>query len=331
MKVLYIGGSGNISWRCVSASLELGHDVWVLNRGSSDPKRRPLPSDVRRLLADIREPEHVSGVISRASFDSVVDFTCYLPEHADTAVRLFSDHTDQYIFISSTASYEKPTVKLPYSEQTPLANPYWLYPRNKAACEAIFLTAFQERGFPATIVRPGHTYDTIIPVAVGNADWTVPARLLGGKPVPVHGDGNTLWTLTHSDDLARALVRLVGRSDALGEAFHITSDEWMTWRQITEMLANALGASAPNYVWVPTSEIYRRDQWLGQTILGHKAWCDIYDNSKIKAFVPGWEARIRFVDGIQETIRWFERDSARKFVDPKMDAFLDQLCVAFRG
>jgi nucleoside-diphosphate-sugar epimerase len=329
MRVLYIGGSGNISWRCVSQSIEMGHEVWVLNRGASNPKRRSLPDTVRRLQSDIRKPESVSEAISDARFDSVIDFTCYLPEHAYTALKLFGGRTDQFIFISSTASYQKPTLKLPYTEETPLSNPYWLYARNKAECERIFLTALRDDGFPVTIVRPGHTYDTIIPVAVGNADWTIPARLLSGRPIPLHGDGNTLWTLTHSEDFACALAGLISRPDVIGQTFHITSDEWLTWRRITEILAEVLDVPIPDFVYVPTSEIYKRDQWLGQTILGHKSWCDLYDNSKIKAFLPDWAAHIPYPDGIRKTLQWFDQDQARKFVDPEMDGFLDQLCIDF--
>jgi len=285
---------------------------------------------VRRLQGDIRKPELVNEAIGNAKFDSVVDFTCYSPEHAHAALRLFKGRTHQFIFISSTASYQKPTLKLPYTEETPLSNPYWLYARNKAECERIFLTAFSDDGFPVTIVRPGHTYDTIVPVAVGNGDWTIPARLLGGKPIPLHGDGSTLWTLTHSVDFAGALARLISRPDALGQSFHITSDEWLTWRQITEILAHALGAPSPCFVCVPTSEIYKRNRWLGQTILGHKSWCDIYDNTKIKAFVPGWRARVSYTDGIRKTLQWFDQDPARKFTDLEMDKFLDRLCIDFR-
>jgi nucleoside-diphosphate-sugar epimerase len=272
----------------------------------------------------------VSEVIGKTIFDSVIDFTCYSPDHAYAALKVFRGHTHQFIFISSTAAYQKPTLKLPYTEETPLSNPYWLYARNKAECERIFLNAFDDDGFPITIIRPGQTYDTIIPVAIGNADWTIPARLLGGKPIPLHGDGSTLWTLTHSEDFASAFVRLISRPDALGQAFHITSDEWLTWRQITEILADALGAPTPDFVCISTSEIYRRDKWLGQTILGHKSWCDIYDNSKIKSFVPSWKARIPYYDGIRKTLQWFDQDPTRKFVDSKINCFLDQLCADFK-
>ena len=330
MKVLYIGGSGNISWRCVARSIELGHDVWALNRASPDARRRKLLVPVQTLQADMRSPLSVRQALGSNQFDAIIDFTCFTPEHAAACLDLFAGRTAQYILISSTAAYQKPAAKLPYTEDTPLANPYWPYAQNKAECEKIFHAAWQNQGFPLTVVRPGHTYDTIIPTAVGNADWTIPARLLAGKPIPLHGDGTTLWTLTHSDDFARALVQLIGNPASLGQVFHITSDEWLTWRQIMRILAQALSAPEPEFVFVSSAEIFHRDPWLGQTITGHKAWCDIYDNSRIKKFLPSWQAQIPFSQGIRTTLDWFHQDPVRKKVDARLDVFLNQLCVDFQ-
>jgi nucleoside-diphosphate-sugar epimerase len=329
MKILLIGGNGNISWHCTNEAVLAGHEVWIMNRGVSTHLRRTVPSSVVKLIADIRNPISVKAVLGDTKFDVVADFLCQTTEHAQNDIELFKDRTDHFIFISSTAIYQKPINVLPITESTPLQNRYWDYAKNKIASEETFLTAFRGQGFPITIIRPSHTYDTIIPEAVGYSDWTVSQRMLDGKPILLHGDGSTLWTLTHAEDFARAFILLLGNASSVGHAFHITSDEWLTWRQITEIVAKSLGAQTPQYVFVPSENIYQQNTRLGETLLGHKMWCDIYDNTKIKSFAKGWQAKIPFREGIHRTLDWFNQEPARKRIDHSLDKIMDSLCVEY--
>ena len=229
-RVLFIGGSGVISSACSRVAVDSGIDLFVLNRGRSTA--RPLPPGVNMLRADIREPETVRAEIKDHDFDAVVDWVAFTPEQVRTDVDLFRGRTGQYVFISSASAYQTPPARMPVTESTPLRNPYWQYSRDKIACEDLLVAAYREEGFPATIVRPSHTYDeTLVPFDGG---WTVLGRMLAGKPVIVHGDGTSLWTLTHHDDFARAFVPLLGHPRTLGEAIQITSDDVLTWNQIAE-------------------------------------------------------------------------------------------------
>lgn len=328
MKILVIGGNGNISWHCSTLALAEGHDVWVFNRGASQQVRRPLPTTVKQIIGDIRSKD-AQGILAELHFDVVIDFLCYTPEHAHQAIALFAQKTSQYIFISSSANYAKPNTEFPISENTVLGNPYWDYAKNKLACEEIFFAAFRNKQFPVTIVRPSHTYDTIVPVAVGPADWTVCARLLAGKPILLHGDGSALWTLTHSRDLASALIPLCGHGQAIGEAFHITSHYWNSWIQITRFLADALNVQDPAIVLAPSMGIWKKSPSLGIPLLGHKAWSDIYDNTKIQKFVPGWHARTNPQSGMESTIQWLQADPIRQRIHTDMDDQIGLLCEHF--
>lgn len=329
MRVLFIGGNGNISWSCTCAALTKGHEVYVLNRGLSGSARRALPAGVQELRGDMSDPASVLQALGELRFDAVADFICYTPEQAARNVELFQGRTRQYLFISTASAYQKPLASVPITESTPLANPWWEYSRKKIACEELLLNAWRKQGFPVTIVRPSHTYDTIIPAAMGSSGWTHAQRLLDGRPVVLHGDGTSLWTLTHAEDFARALVGLLGNSGALGHAFHITGDEWLSWRSITTIVADALGAPAPRFVCVPSAAIAARRPELGAGLLGDKAWCALFDNSKIKTFVPGWRATIPFHEGVRRSIAFFRADPARQKVDRELDAFYDGLCAEF--
>lgn len=328
MKVLFIGGTGNISWHCMNYAVRDGHDVCVLNRGSEGLMRRGTVDGVVKMCADMRDQCSVRNILENNHFDVVADFICYNKIHAQLDTELFQHRTNQFIFISTAAAYQKPNISLPMTEEIPLANPNWSYAQNKIDCEEVFGNAYKDIGFPVTIVRPSHTYDTIIPEAVGNSDWTVSQRLLDGKPVVLHGDGTTLWTLTHAEDFARAFTGLMGNTDAIGQSYHITSDEWLTWRQITENVAAALHAPPPRFVCVPSEYIAMKNQRLGAGLLGHKMWCDIYDNTKIKK-IKGWQAEIPFNAGIKRTINWFNQDNRRKIVNKEFDDFLNKLCSEF--
>ena len=324
LRVLFIGGSGVISSACARVAVASGIDLYVLNRGQST--LRPLPPGVRELRADVRNPASVRDVLKDLDFDSVVDWVAFTPEHVSTDIDLFRGRTGQYVFISTASAYQKPPARLPITESTPLRNPYWQYSRDKIACEDLLVRAYRDEGFPATIVRPSHTYDkTKVPLSGG---WTALARMLAGKPVIVHGDGTSLWTVTHHDDFARGFVPLLGHPRTLGEAFHITSDDFLTWDQIAHALASALGVTA-RITHVPSDAIAAADPEWGAGLLGDKAHSMVVDNSKIRSVVPGWRATIPFERGAREIADWYLADPARQVVNEKLDALMDKLAADF--
>ena len=326
LRVLFIGGTGVISSAAAEASLRAGHELTVLNRGATST--RPLPAGAEVLHGDIRDP--ACGPRRRsaaASSTSVVDFVAFTPEHVQTDIDLFLGRTGQYVFISSASAYQKPPARLPILESTPLRNPFWQYSRDKIACEDLLVEAYREHGFPVTIVRPSHTYDrTSMPTMAG---WTDIDRMRRGKPVVVHGDGTSLWTLTHHDDFARAFVGLLGRPQAVGDTFTITSDNVLTWNQIYTALAVAAGAE-PQLVHVASETIAAADPELGPGLLGDKAHSVIFDNSQDRTIVPGWVATIPFEQGAREIIAWYDDDPARQQVDSRLDAVMDKLVETYR-
>jgi nucleoside-diphosphate-sugar epimerase len=319
--VLFVGGTGKISSACVVRAIELGFDVSVLNRNQT--ALRPLPTEVTRFTADVRDVAAARQAIGDRHFDAVVDFTIRLPEQVETDIDLFRGRTGQFIFISSASAYQKPVARLPITESTPLVNPYWEYSRRKIACEERLLWAHREQGFPVTIVRPSHTYDrTGLPVDGG---WTVVDRMRKGKPVVVHGDGTSLWVLTHHDDFARAFVRLLANPLTIGDSFHITSDEVLTWDQINRMVARAAGVTEPHLVHVSSETIAKVLPDWGPPLLGDKAHSVIFDNSKIRCLAPGWVATIPFARGASEIIDWFDAQPDRQVVDGTVDKAFDVL------
>jgi nucleoside-diphosphate-sugar epimerase len=325
LKVLFIGGTGVISSACVREAAARGdNELFVLNRGES--AGRPLPPGVTALRGDVRDAESVRMAIEGLDFDSVVDFVAFAPGHVRADIDLFQERTSQYVFISTASAYQKPPSRLPITESTPLRNPFWQYSRDKIACEDLLVAEYRDTGFPATIVRPSHTYDASKTVLSGG--WTSLARLLAGKPVIVHGDGTSLWTVTHHTDFARAFVPLLGHPRTLGEAFHITSDDVLTWDQIAYALGAALGVT-PRIVHVPSDVIASRDPEWGAGLLGDKAHSAVFDNSKVKSVVPGWRAVVPFERGAREIADWYRADPARQVVDEKLDALMDQLAADF--
>jgi nucleoside-diphosphate-sugar epimerase len=325
MKVLFIGGTGIISSACTPLALQRGMEVTLLNRGQTF--RHPLPEGVQIIEGDIRNPDEVERVLEGHEFDVVVDWIAFTTEHIETDLRLFQGRTKQFIFISSASAYQSPSRFPVITESTPLVNPFWQYSRNKIACEDLLMKAYRDNGFPVTIVRPSHTYDTYIPTAIGGG-YTVADRILRGAPVIVHGDGTSLWTLTHSEDFAKGFVGLLGNERAIGHTFHITSDEALTWDQIYEILGDALGKK-PQIVHIPSDFIARFDADTGAGLLGDKAKNAIFDNSKIKSFVPGFQATIPFREGIRRTLRWHDEDASRKVVDASTNEFLDRCLAAY--
>ncbi len=325
MRVLFIGGTGVISSACSRLAVGRGINLYVLNRGKT---RRPMPEGARALRGDIRDKQSVEAVLKDYEFDAVVDWIGFVPEHVKTDIDLFRGRTGQYVFISSASVYQTPPASLPVTESTPLDNPYWDYSRNKIACEELLVRAYREEKFPITIVRPSHTYDeTTIPVHGG---YTVIDRMRRGKPVIVHGDGASLWVLTNSRDLARGLVGLLGNSRAIGQAFHITSDEVLTWNQICEILARAAGAEA-RLVHVPSDLIAAYDPVWGPSLLGDKTHSMIFDNTKIKQVVPDYAAVIPFSRGAKDIMAWFDADPARQTTDETFDRLLDKIIAAYQS
>jgi nucleoside-diphosphate-sugar epimerase len=319
MKVLFIGGTGEISAACARRAVSRGLELTLLNRGIS--ALRPAPPEARVLRADVRDPAAVVVALAGERFDVVVNFLAFTPEHVEADIERF-DTVGQYVFISSASAYQTPPSRLPVTESTPLRNPVWPYSQAKIACENRLLAAYRERGFPVTIVRPSHTYDrTGIPYDPG---WTVVERMRSGRPVVVHGDGTSLWTLTHADDFAKAFVGLLGHPAAVGDSFHITSDEALTWNAIHGILAEAAGAEA-RIVHVPSDLIARHDEEWGRALLGDKTHSMVFDNTKIRRLVPDYVATIPFVHGAREMIAWHDADASRRQVDPRFDRLFDEL------
>jgi nucleoside-diphosphate-sugar epimerase len=326
MKILFIGGTGIISSACSQLAIERGFDLYLLNRGQTT--KRPIPVGARVLHGDIHDPESVKAAIGQQDFDVVVDWIAFTPEQVETDLSLFGGRTGQYIFISSASAYQTPPSHQPVIESTMLDNPYWLYSRNKIACEERLVQAYRSEKFPMTIVRPSHTYDkTLLPMDGG---YTVVNRMRKGKKVIVPGDGTSLWVLTHHSDFAKGFVGLMGNSHTIGEVFHITSDELLNWNQIFELVARAAGVQA-DMVHVPSDLIAAFDPNLGAGLLGDKSNSMIFDNSKIKRFVPDFAATIPFSRGVEEIMAWYDADPARQVVDDRFDQLEDRILSAYQS
>jgi len=298
--------------------------VTLLNRGTSTT--RPPIEGAESLVGDAGDPASIRDAVGTLEFDVVANFRAFTPDQVEADLELFAGRTGQYLFISSASAYQKPVAHLPIVESTPLRNPFWQYSRDKIACEDVLVRAYRESGFPMTIVRPSHTYDpTLIPLEGG---WTTLARIRDSRPVIVHGDGTSLWTLTHARDFARAFVGLFGNPHALGAPVHITSDEALPWNLIATLLADALGVE-PRIVHVPSDAIAREMPDLGPGLVGDKAHSVIFDNSRVKGLVPGWVATTPFAVGAREIVEWYLADPARQTVDAGRDGAFDALAQRF--
>jgi nucleoside-diphosphate-sugar epimerase len=330
MRVLFIGGTGNISLASTRLAAECGIEVTLLRRGQ---RTADLPKDVRTIPVDIRDEEAVAKALGNETFDAVVDWIAFAPADIERDIRIFRDRARQFIFISSASAYQKPVGHYLITESTPLANPYWQYSRDKIACEDRLMKAYREEGFPITIVRPSLTYgDTQIVLAVNSwqQSWTAVDRMRRGKKVIVPGDGSSLWVITHNSDFAQGLVGLLGHRQAIGHAFHITSDEVMTWDQYYRITAQAAGVEA-QIVHIPSDFLGVAMPDEVGNLTGDKAVSVVFDNSKIKRFVPGYCAKVPFAQGIQRTIEWFDADPRRKQVDEAANAAWDKLIDAYES
>lgn len=324
MKVLFIGGTGVISSACSELAVQQGIDLYLLNRGRSN---RSVPEGAKSLRGDIGDPA-IADLLIGHTWDAVVDWIAFTPEHIQRDIDLFRGRTGQYLFISSAAVYQTPPAILPVTESTLLDNPYWDYAQAKIACEDLLVQAYRDEKFPMTIVRPTHTYDrTKIPLFGG---YTTIHRIIQGKKVLVYGDGTSLWTLTHHKDFARGFVPLLGHARAIGEAFHITSDEWLSWNQIFGILGQALGAE-PRLVHVPSDLVAAFDAEIGAGLLGDKSHSMIFDNSKIRGLVPDFACSIPFSIGAREIVAWYAADPARQVVDEYQDALIDRIIAAYES
>ena len=326
MKVLFIGGTGKISSACAALAVERGVELYFLNRGQTSA--RPAPAGVHQIHGDIRDRASAEAALAGHTFDVVVDWIAFTADQVQLDIELFSGRTGQYIFISSASAYQTPPVNLPATESTPLDNPHWLYSRNKIACEERLMDEYRKAKFPMTIVRPSHTYDkTLLPFTGG---WTIVDRMRKGKPVIVHGDGSSLWVMTHHRDFARGFTPLMGNSRAIGEAFHITSDEWLTWNQIYTLVANAAGVAEPKLVHVPSDLINAYDEVWGASLLGDKTNSMVFDNTKIKRIAPDFACTIPFAKGAREVVEWYDADPARQVIDEKHDALQERILAAYQ-
>jgi len=335
MKLLFIGGTGTISSAISRRVLELGWELWHLNRGNRSPEswRAPSgPGKLHQINCDISREAEAAEKIAGLEFDAVTDFIAFTPDQVERDYRLFKGKTRQYFFFSSASAYQKPLSSCYINEGTPLSNPCWEYSRKKIACEEFLLKKYREEGFPITIIRPSHTYDERkVPLGVHGkiGSWQVLKRIIEGKPVIIHGDGTSLWTMTAASDFARAFTGLVGNIHAIGEAVQITSDETLSWNQIYKALADALGK--------PLKAIHVSSEFLARTgpdynymgsLIGDKAVSVIFDNSKLKRLVPDFYARVRFDEGIRQTIEYILSHPEFQEEDPEFDMFCDRVVSA---
>ena len=326
MQILFIGGTGNISADCAALLHERGHEILVLSRG-----RTAVPPGYRAIRADRKDPVALRSALTGLQPDVVLNFLGYELPEVQTDYELFQGAVRQYVFISSTVVYAKPPRQLPLTESAPLGNPWWDYAQKKLACEQWLLERWQEARFPVTIVRPSHTYSKRwIPNPVSSGSYTFAARLEQGKPVFVHDNGESPWTLTAAADFAVGLAGLLGNTEAIGEAFHITSDEVLTWNQIYADIAAALRVRSPWIVKVPTDFICQVAPQLSGTLRGDKAHPGVFDNSKIKRFVPEFRCRTPFRLGIRESVRWLREHPDQQNLKPELDTLIEEVIAAWQ-
>ncbi|MGH7943519.1 MAG: SDR family oxidoreductase [Opitutaceae bacterium] len=327
MKILFLGGTGIISTACTQLAIARGLDVTLLNRS-----RREAAPGAGQIVGDINAPG-IAGALGDQSWDAVVDFIAFDGAAIEQRLHLFRGRTSQYVFISTASAYQKPLTHHVITESTPLANPFWDYSRKKIAAEDRLVRAYREESFPITIVRPSLTYgDTVVPLVLNSwaQSFTAIARLRAGKPLVIPGDGLSLWTITHNSDFAKGLAGLLGHPGAIGHAFHITSDEALTWNQIFELTAEAAGVKSPRFVHIASDFITACYPDTTGTLLGDKSHSAIFDNTKIKRLVPDFVATTRFQDGITRAVRWFDADLRRQAIDAAADARWDRLIAAYQ-
>ncbi|WP_417510095.1 NAD-dependent epimerase/dehydratase family protein [Microbacterium sp.] len=319
MKVLFIGGTGIISSAASALAAQRGMAVTLLNRGQS---RRAPAEGVEVLTADVSDAAAVDAALSGREFDVVVDMVAFTPDQVQRDIDRFEGRTGQYIFISSASAYQKPVARLPITESTPLRNPYWQYSRDKIACEELLARAYRDRAFPVTVLRPSHTYDKWTVPAFGG--WTAIDRIRRGEEIVVHGDGTSLWTLTHASDFAVGFVGLLGNPLAYGDTFQITSDFVYTWNEIYTILGRAAGAE-PKLRYATSAAIEQAAPERAGQLLGDMAHSVIFDNTKIRQVVPDFTPTVAFHLAAREIIEWHDAHPELQRVDPGLDALFAEL------
>lgn len=326
MKVLFIGGTGNISTPSSRLAIARGIDLYHLNRGNSKIKIE----GVKTILGDINKVEELSE-LDKHHWDVVVNWIAFTPEDIERDIALFKGRTKQYIFISSASCYQTPLSYPVITESTPLSNNLWDYSNDKIKCEDLLLKAYREDGFPMTIVRPSYTYDTVIPIAIGGfTEYNTVDRILQGKEIIIHGDGTSVWTVTHADDFAKGFVGLLGLWPAVGHAFHITSDEILSWNMIYKILATSLGCEA-KVVHIASDFICKIEPSFTGSLLADKAESVIFDNTKIKTFVPAYKATIPFSEGIKRTLQWLDDNPEKKIINPETNTQIENILKAYKS
>lgn len=331
MKILIIGGTGTISTAITKSLAASEHELWLLNRGRSNAN---LPEGVNFITADINNESEASEKLKGMTFDVVCDFIGFVKSQLERDFRLFNGKTKQFVYISSASAYNKPPADRVITEGTTLANPYWGYSRNKIECEEYLLKMYRENGFPVTIVRPSHTYcETAVPMGVHGrgGSWQVIKRMLEGKPVIIHGDGTSLWTLTDSRDFAKGFIGLLGNPRAIGEAFQITSDEALTWNQIYKTIADCLGVEFKPYYVASDFLADTSDYDFRGGLIGDKSNCAVFDNSKLKRAVPGFNAEIRFEQGVKRALDYVLSHKECQTEDEEFDLWCDRLISALEN
>lgn len=324
MKVLFIGGTGVISTACSELCIERGYELFLLNRSKSF---RTPPSKAKIINADIRDIQSVKTILAGEKYDVVVDWIAFTEENVRHDYELFRDKTDQYIFISSASAYHKPPLKKPITENVPLHNPFWDYSHKKIECENFLMKAYHENNFPVTICRPSHIYDkTKLPLYGG---YTVLNRIKHGEEIIIHDDGSTLWTLTNAKDFAEGFIGLLGNSKTIGEAYHITSDETLTWNQIAEIIAREAGCEL-KIAYLPAEFISKYDSEWGYNLIGDKGYDTVFDNSKIKSIIPNFKASIPYSEGVKEVIEWYAH-AENQIVNAELNSVMDKMIGNFKS
>ena len=327
MRILIIGGTGTISSAITRQLAASGHDLWLLNRGN---RKNEVPTGVKQIICDINDEAEVLRQIGDTMFDTVCEFIGFLPSQVERDIRLFKGRTRQYVYISSASAYNKPARSHIITEGTTLANPYWQYSRDKIACEELLMKEYRENGFPATIIRPSHTYcERSVPVSVHGlkGSWQVLKRMIDGKPVIVNGDGSSLWTLTWNEDFAKGFIGLLGNPKAVGEAFQIMSDEQLTWNQIYQCIANALGTEfKPYYVASDfLATVAPKEYDFTGNLLGDKSVTVVFDCTKLKRAVPSFQATTRFDEGVRRCVAYLMSHPELQIEEPEFDAWCDRV------
>lgn len=326
MRVLFIGGNGNISWWCVEEALKSGYEVYELNRGMTRKTRRALQPDVKEIIADIRNAEETDKALGDLKFDVVCDFICFNAEQARKSVEIFQKRCSQYIVISSEAVYDRTKSALPFTENSPLYDSVNdTYISGKIQVEKVFKNEYVKNGFPVTVVRPGYTYDTIVQMPIGQNCFTALQKLLDGYPFLMPGDGENLVAPLHSKDFARAFAALIGNTQAIGETYHITADKTITWNQMAMDIMQALEVTERNIVNIPAEKALQITDFYSEVVNHQHMGNYVFDNSKIKEIIPEWKQEIDFGDGIKQTIDWLKEEKVRQRINPRYNEVLERI------